>query len=208
MGFLIFLNQTWSSLPYFCAEHLRNGSWFMVFLYLSFHNCGLPRWLSGKNSAANAGDSGSAPGSGKIPWRRKWQPNSSMLLLLLSHFNHVPQRQQPTRLGRPWDSPGKNTGVGCHFLLQYMKVKSESEVTQSCPTPRNPMDCSLPGSSIHGVFQSRVLEWGAIAFSKLRCTCLGNSMDREACQATVHGIPRVRHNLATEHISTFISAPL
>ena len=76
-----------------------------------------------------------------------------------------PIRRQPTRLPRPWDSPGKNTGVGCHFLLQCMKVKSESEVTQSCPTPSEPMDCSLPGSSIHGIFQARVLEWGAIAFS-------------------------------------------
>ena len=65
----------------------------------------------------------------------------------------------------PWDSPGKNTGVGCHFLLQCMKVKSESEVAQLCPTLCNPMDCSLPGSSIHGIFQARVLEWGAIAFS-------------------------------------------
>ena len=74
-------------------------------------------------------------------------------------------RRQPTRLPRPWDSPGKNTGVGCHFLLQCMKVKSESEVAQSCLTPRDPMDCSLPGSSIHGIFQARVLEWGAIAFS-------------------------------------------
>src|SRR5574337_961903 len=76
-----------------------------------------------------------------------------------------PQRQQPTRLPRPWDSPGKNTGVGCHFLLQCMKVKSESEVTQSCPTLLDPMDHSLPGSSIHGILQARVLEWGAIAFS-------------------------------------------
>ena len=66
---------------------------------------------------------------------------------------------------RPWDSPGKNTGVGCHFLLQCMKVKSESEVAQSCPTPSNLMDCSPPGSSVHGIFQARVLEWGAIAFS-------------------------------------------
>ena len=74
-------------------------------------------------------------------------------------------RRQPTRLRRPWDSPGKNTGVGCHFLLQCMKVKSESEVAQSCPTLSGPMDCSLPGSSIHGIFQARVLEWGAIAFS-------------------------------------------
>ena len=78
-----------------------------------------------------------------------------------------PQRQQPTRLPRPWDSPGKNTGVGCHFLLQCMKVKSEREVTQSCPTPHDPMDCSLPGSSVHGILQAGVLEWGAIAFSTI-----------------------------------------
>ena len=76
-----------------------------------------------------------------------------------------PQRRQPTRLPRPWDSPGKNPGVGCHFLLQCMKVKSESKVAQSCPTLSNPMDCSPPGSSVHGIFQARVLEWGAIAFS-------------------------------------------
>ena len=67
---------------------------------------------------------------------------------------------------RPWDSPGKNTGVGCHFLLQGMKVKSESEVAQSCPTLRDPMDCSPPGFSVHGIFQAKVLEWGAIAFSE------------------------------------------
>ena len=77
-----------------------------------------------------------------------------------------PRRQQPIRLPHPWDSPGKNTGVGCHFLLQCMKVKSESEVAQSCLTLCNPMDCSLPGSSIHGNFQARVLEWGVIAFSE------------------------------------------
>ena len=76
-----------------------------------------------------------------------------------------PHRQQPTRLPRSWASPGKNTGVGCHFLLQCRKVKSESEVAQSCLTLCNPMDCSLPGSSVHGVFQARVLEWSAIAFS-------------------------------------------
>ena len=76
-----------------------------------------------------------------------------------------PHRRQPTRLPCPWDSPGKNTGVGCHFLLQCSKVKSESEVAQSCLTFSDPMDCSLPGSSFHGIFQARVLEWGAIAFS-------------------------------------------
>ena len=63
-----------------------------------------------------------------------------------------PQRRQPTRLPRPWDSPGKNTGVGCHFLLQCMKVKSEREVAQLSPTLSDPMDCSLPGSSVHGIF--------------------------------------------------------
>ena len=73
-----------------------------------------------------------------------------------------PHRQQPTRLPRPWDSPGKNTGVGCHFLLQCMEVKSESEVAQSCLTFQDPMDCSPPGSSVHGILQARVLEWGAI----------------------------------------------
>ena len=78
-----------------------------------------------------------------------------------------PHRWQPTRLPRPWDSPGKNTGVGCHFLLQFMKVKSEREVAQSRPTPSDPMDCSLPGSSTHRIFQARVLKWGAIAFSEM-----------------------------------------
>ena len=73
-----------------------------------------------------------------------------------------PHRRQPTRLLRPWDSPAKTTGVGCHFLLQCMKVKSESEVAQLCPTFSDPMDCSLPGSSVHGIFQAKVLEWGAI----------------------------------------------
>ena len=76
-----------------------------------------------------------------------------------------PHRLQPTRLHHPWDSPGKNTGVGCHFLLQCMKRKSESEVAQSCLTLCDPMDCSPPGFSIHEIFQARVLESGAITFS-------------------------------------------
>ena len=76
-------------------------------------------------------------------------------------------RPQPTRVPRPWDSPDKNTGVGCHFLLQCIKVKSESEVAQLCPTLSDPMDCSPPGSSIHGIFQARILEWGAIALGLL-----------------------------------------
>ena len=91
------------------------------------------------------------------------------MLLLLSHFSRVrlcatPQTAAHQAL-HPWDSRGKNIGVGCHFLLQCMKVKSESDIAQSCPTLRDPIDCSLPGSSIHGIFQARVLEWGAIAFS-------------------------------------------
>src|SRR5574340_607572 len=76
-----------------------------------------------------------------------------------------PHRRQPTRLPSSWDSPGKNTGVGCHCLLQCMKVKSEREAAQSCLTLSDPMDCTVLGSSIHGIFQARVLEWGAIAFS-------------------------------------------
>ena len=88
----------------------------------------------------------------------------SLLLLLLSHFSHVqPHRRQPTRLPRPWGSPGKNTGVGCHFLLQCMKVKSEREVAQLCLTLSDPMDCSLPGSSVHGIFQ---------ASTRVGCHCL------------------------------------
>ena len=81
-----------------------------------------------------------------------------------------PHRWQPTRLPRPRDSPGKNTGVGCRFLLQCIKVKSESEVVQSCPTLSDPVDCSLPDSSAHGIFQARVLEWVAIAFSVKVCS--------------------------------------
>ena len=112
-----------------------------------------------------------------------------LLLLLLSGFSCVrlcvTQRQQPTRLPRPWDSPGKNTGVGCHFLLQCMKVKSESEVAQSCLTLSNPMDCSLPGYSVHGIFQARVLEWGAIAFSTLSPrVCLNSSPFCRRCYPT------------------------
>ena len=93
-----------------------------------------------------------------------------LLLLLLSHFSRVQLCVTPWTAAHqgyphPWDSPGKNTGVGCHFLLQCMKVKSESEISQLCPTLSDPMDCSPPGSCVHGIFQARVLEWVAIAFS-------------------------------------------
>ena len=142
-----------------------------------------------KNPPANARDVGSIPGSGRSNGvgndnplqysclensihRGTWQgleSIESILLLLLSRFSRVrlcaTPWTQPTRLLRPWDSPGKNTGVGCHFLLQCMKVESESEGAQSCLTLRDPTDCSPPGSSIHGIFQATVLEWGAIAFS-------------------------------------------
>ena len=101
--------------------------------------------------------------------------------LMLSRFSHVRLCVTPqtaaTRLPRHWDSPGKTTGVGCHFLLQCMKGKSEREVTQSCLTPSDPMDCSPPGSSVHGVFQARVLEWGAIVFSKASMVAWHNFMD-------------------------------
>ena len=101
-------------------------------------------------------------------------------------------RRQPTRLPRPWDSPGKNTGVGCHFLLQCMKVKSESEVAQSCPTLSDLMDCSPPGSSVHGICQARVLECGAIAFLVSpkcntlpcsHCTAFLSSSERELAES-------------------------
>ena len=141
---------------------------------------------------------------------------------MLSRFSHVrlcatPQTAAPW-IPRPWDSPGKNTGVGCHCLLQCMKVKSESEVAQSCPTHSDPMDCSPPGSSVHGTSQERVLEWGAIVpggldgkefacnvgdmdsipgprrssgggnGNLLQYTCLENPMDRRAWLAKVHGV--------------------
>ena len=79
-----------------------------------------------------------------------------------------PHRRQPARLPRPWDSPGTKTGVGCHFLLQCMKVKSEREVAQLCPTLSDPMDYSPPGSSVHGILQARILEWGTITLSDIK----------------------------------------
>ena len=115
-----------------------------------------------------------------------------------------PHRWKPTRLPHPWDSPGKNTGVGYHFLLQCMKMKSESEVAQSCPTLHNPMDCSPPGSSIHGIFQTRVLEWVAIAFlgyyNSMRglrsvaqsCLTLCDPMDCSLPGSSIHGIFQTR----------------
>ena len=114
-----------------------------------------------------------------------------------------PHRRKPTRLPRPWDSLGMNTGVGCHFLLQCMKVKRESEVSQSCPTLSDPMDCSLPGSSIHGIFQARALEWGChslLQCMKVKsekevaqsCPTLSDPMDCSLPGSSIHGIFQAR----------------
>ena len=109
-------------------------------------------------------------------------------------------RRQPTRLPHPWDSPGKNTGVGCHFLLQCIKVRSESEFAQSCPTPSDPTDCSLPGSSIHGISQARTLEWVAISSPMhgsesevaQSCPTLLDPMDCSLPGSSIHGICQAR----------------
>ena len=95
-----------------------------------------------------------------------------------------PHRRKPTRLLCPWDSPGKNTGVRCHFLFQCMKVKSESEVAQLCPTLSDPMDCRLPGFSAHVIFQARILEWDAIAFSENYATPTKKKSDQTFAEAT------------------------
>ena len=142
-------------------------------------NAGDPGLIPGPGRSPGEGNGNSwteDPG-GYSPWGRKESDMTELLtfscslslcyampcwVTLVVSDSVRPHRRQPTRLPRPWDSPGKNTGVGCHFRLQCMKVKSESEVAQSCPTLSDPMDCSLTGSSVHGIFQARVLEWGAI----------------------------------------------
>ena len=112
-----------------------------------------------------------------------------------------PQRRQPTRLRRPWDSPDKNTGVGCHFPFQYIKVKSESEVAQSYLTLSDPMDCSLPGSSVHGIFQARVLEWAASAFSRELNWMLLNGLSG-VCWARKRGRDQAETTQTIEGIGT------
>ena len=114
-----------------------------------------------------------------------------------------PHRRQPTRLPRPWHSPGKNAGVGCHFLLQCMKVKSEREVAQSCPTLSDPMDCSLPGSSVHGICQARLLGWGAIAFS--------TPLTHSGTKQLQHSVRAGRHSLGpvgsvSQRLSSLLSS--
>ena len=122
-------------------------------------------------------------------------------------------RWQPTRLPHPWDSPGENTGVGCHFLLQCMKVKSESEVAQSCLTLSDSMDCSLPGSSVHGIFQARVLEWVAIAFSEsmsIRCSkfCLNKLLwgHKIAYQSPIYHIFKISQSKRLHHFQWSIGS--
>ena len=113
--------------------------------------------------------------------------------LLQSSPTVRPHRRQPTRFLCPWDSPGKNTGVGCHFLLQCMKVKSESEVAQSCPTLSDPMDCSLPGSSVHGIFQARVHSKCVAAAKSLQsCPTLCDPIDGSPPGSPVPGILQAR----------------
>ena len=113
-----------------------------------------------------------------------------------------PHRRQPTRLPRPWDSPGTNTGVGCHFLLQCIKVKSESEVAQSCPTLSNPMDCSLPGSSVHGIFQARVLERVPLPSNTHARMCAHTHTHARTCTHTHTHTHTVYHLLLVSYLRT------
>ena len=165
-----------------------------------YNTKGFPDGSDSKESACNVGDPGSIPRLGRSPGEGNGSPLQSSFLenstdskawwatvcccccccvTSVVSDSVRPHRRQPTRLLRPWDSPGKNTGVGCHFLLQCMKVKSEREVVQSCLTLSDPMDYNPPGSSAHGTLQARVLEWGAIAFS----------------WATVYGVTKSRTQL-------------
>ena len=148
-----------------------------------------------------------------------WVGNRAINQALLSYFSRVrlcvTSETVAHQAPRPWDSPGENTGVGCHFLLQCMKVKSESEVAQSCPTFHNPMDCSLPGSSVHGIFQARVLEWGAIAFSRRKTYLASNvwswwwinsnqSSSRGEAQLINYGLGLASWKKKKEHVCLFL----
>ena len=132
---------------------------------------GYPFSSVGKESACNAGDLGLIPGLGRSPGEGNGNPLQyccccCCLVASVVSDSVWTHRQQPTRLPCPWDSPGKNTGVGCHFILQCMKGKSESEVAQSCPTLSDPMDCSLPGSSVYGF--SRQGYWRGVPLPSLK----------------------------------------
>ena len=123
-----------------------------------------------------------------------------------------PHRRQPTRLPCPWECPGKNTEVGCHFLLQCMKVKSESEAAQSCPTLSDPMDCSPPGSSVHRILQARILEWVATSFSKIKTAAAAKSL--QSCLTLCNridgsppgsAVPRILQARILEWVAIFFS---
>ena len=121
--------------------------------------------LKGKATSGNKVTNGSY---GLVALEPAWVTNNQIEAARIAMTRYIRRGGKVwIKIFPPWDSPGKNTGVGCHFLLQCMQVKRESKVAQSCPTLCDPMDCSLLGSSVHGSFQSRVLEWGAIAFSAI-----------------------------------------
>ena len=111
-----------------------------------------------------------------------------------------PHRRQPTRLPHPWDSPGKNTGVGCHFLLQCVKVKSESEVAQSCPSPRDPLDCSLPGSSVHGIFPGKSTGVGCHCLPSYHQAILWHQLD-------ILRLNHIRHHIHRDSLSSQSLSP-
>ena len=158
------LKPCFNALFHTISVTLREAENNIIMTKLRFRKCKWPEiWQKadpGLKSRLSEAQSGAMP-----PWRgRACRDRSVLSHLAAKSFQSCPtlcdpHRRQPTRLPHPWDSPGKNTGVGCHFLLQCMKVKSESEVAQSCPTLSDPMDCSPPGSSVHGIFQAGVLEW-------------------------------------------------
>ena len=122
-----------------------------------------------------------------------------------------PHRRQPTTLPRPWDSPGKNTGVGCHFLLQCMKVKSESEVAQSCPILSDPMDYSLPGSSDHGIFLGKSTGVGCHCLLRNKCINLYKQVSLRTKKRKIYKkcwtIMSVS-NVSMSHQENLISCPL
>ena len=139
-----------------------------LFCYLlAWGGEGRGSWERGRNKGRRRGEN----------WEEEGQFTCFLyhLLLRLNHFSRVRLCATPEtaahQASRPWDSPGKNTGVGCHFLLQCMKVKSESEIAQLCPTLSVPMDCSLPGSSVHGIFQARVHWSSFLLFFSFRFHC-------------------------------------
>ena len=140
------------------------------------------------------------------PWKKEIYDQPAAAASVVSD-SVQPHRWQPTSLPLPWDSPGKNTRVGCHFLLQCMKVKSESEVAESCLTHSDPMDYSPPGSSVHGILQARVPEWGAIAFSDLWDRCpekqlLGNKV--HACLTFDPWVRKILWRRAWQPIPLFL----